>query len=444
MTYKQAIDYLYNSCPVFHFVGTDAYKPGLDNIRTLLTHLGNPHSQLRTVHIAGTNGKGSTSHLMAACLQAAGLRVGLYTSPHLIDFSERIRINGKSIEHQFVADFIEQHQSLLSALQPSFFETTTAMAFCYFAQQNVDIAIIETGLGGRLDATNVITPLISVITNIGLDHTDLLGNTLADIAREKAGIIKDHVPCVIGETTEQTKHIFIETAKTKGIYGTGLETTDCQLFFADQCGYLRRVRQSITPDCELKGSYQQQNMQTAFVALRLLNNIWPYCTHCSFKDAIQIGYQNVCQLTGLRGRWECKEINIDGKQLTFITDTGHNAHGLQYVMQQLRELSHTTTSSVLCIMGTMRDKDITSIINLLPSDFRYFFTQAHTPRALLADQLLQIFNTHKKGTAKAYPSVESALQAAINHSNNGDIIFIGGSNYIVGEYLKLEATNYNY
>ena len=272
MTYNEAIDYLYNARPPFHMVGASAYKPGLENTLRLMEHVGNPQEQLRTVHVAGTNGKGSTSHLIAASLQAAGLRVGLFTSPHLVKLTERIRINGMPIEEEEIAGFIGQNKDFLDEVQPSFFETMTALAFAYFVKRKVDVAVIEVGLGGRLDSTNVLTPVLSVITNIGLDHTEFLGNTLSKIAKEKAGIMKPHVPCVIGETHPQTMNVFLERARECDILGEGLETTDCRIWFADQCGYMRSRRLREVPECELKGIYQEQNQQTAYVALQVLRN----------------------------------------------------------------------------------------------------------------------------------------------------------------------------
>ncbi len=320
MTYSEAIQYLYDSAPAFHLVGAAAYKPGLDNTIALMEHLGNPHTKFRSIHVAGTNGKGSTSHLIAAVLQSAGYKVGLYTSPHLVDFRERIRINGQMIPKENVVQFVEDNRIFFDQVKPSFFETTMALAFDYFAQQQVDIAVVEVGLGGRLDSTNIITPLLSVITNIGFDHTEFLGNTLADIAREKAGIIKPDVPCVIGETDPKTAPVFIEAAKQNGIYGDGLETTDCRIWFADQCGYLRKRRLREAPACQLKGIYQEHNQQTAYVALQVLRNYTHFALHIT-PSAIANGYAHVCTLTGLRGRWE----TLCEKPLT-ICDTGHNSH----------------------------------------------------------------------------------------------------------------------
>ena len=351
MTYQEAVNYLYQSRPPFHLVGSTAYKPGLENTLRLMAHVGNPHEHLRAVHVAGTNGKGSTSHLIAAVLQAAGYKVGLFTSPHLISLTERIRINGQPIPEAEVADFIEQNRAFLDELQPSFFETMTALAFAYFVKEQVDIAVVEVGLGGRLDSTNVLTPLLSVITNIGFDHTEFLGNTLPKIAREKAGIIKPNIPAVIGETHPQTMNVFLDRARECGILGDGLETTDCRIWFADQCGYMRSRRLREAPDCELKGLYQEKNLQTAFVALQVLRNygITGLRDYGITKEAIREGFSHVCSLTGLRGRWE-----ILSMKPLIICDTGHNSHGLQYVAKQLKEL---TNPHIWIIFGMVNDKD---------------------------------------------------------------------------------------
>ena len=420
MNYDEAVTYLYSSRPPFHQVGAAAYKPGLDNTLRLMKHVGNPHEKLRAIHVAGTNGKGSTSHLIAAALQASGLRVGLFTSPHLVSLTERIRINGVPIPEAEVAAFITEHKAFLDELQPSFFETMTALGFWYFVQQKVDIAVVEVGLGGRLDSTNVLTPVLSVITNIGLDHTEFLGNTLQKIAREKAGIIKPGVPCVIGETHPLTMNVFLERAQECGILGDGLETTDCRIWFADQCGYLRKCRLREAPECELKGNYQEHNLQTAFVALRVLNI--PYA-------AIREGFAKVCTMTGLRGRWEV----LSERPLT-ICDTGHNSHGLQYVARQLKEL---TNPHVWIVFGQVNDKDTDVVMRLLPSGekYRYIFTTPNTKRARSAQEMLDLWG--KDGLAIDIP-VE-AIRYAQSHAKAEDAIFIGGSNYLVSDAIPLFA-----
>ena len=432
MSYEEAIQYLYNSVPAFHLVGADAYKPGFDNILALMAQLGNPHEQLRCIHVAGTNGKGSTSHLIAAVLQSAGYKVGLFTSPHLVDFRERIRINGQPIPEDEVTRFVEHlttnDQRLTTNDQtPSFFEATTALAFDYFAREKVDIAVIEVGLGGRLDSTNIITPLLSVITNIGFDHTEFLGHTLKDIAREKAGIIKPNVPCVIGETDSETMPVFIEAAQKNNILGEGLETTDCRIWFADQCGYLRKCRKRDIPECQLHGSYQDKNQQTAYVALQVLKNYCPFTFHLSLFN-LQEGFAHVCTLTGLRGRWE----TLSEHPLT-ICDTGHNSHGLKYVFDQLRKCQLSTIHCQLHIVfGMVSDKDIDEVIKLLPPDAHYYFTQAKTHRAIPSSELVAKF-----GKGESFSDVPSAVKQAQKKATDKDIIFIGGSNYVVGEALTL-------
>ena len=447
MTYAQTINYLYASQPAFHLVGASAYKPGLDNTYRLMAHLGNSHERLRAVHVAGTNGKGSTSHLIAAALQAQGYKVGLFTSPHLVDFRERIRISGEMIPEETVVQFVANHRSFLDELRPSFFETTMALAFWYFAQQQVDIAVVEVGLGGRLDSTNILTPLLSVITNIGIDHTEFLGDTLTQIAAEKAGIMKPHVPCVIGETHPETQEVFLARAGACEILGAGLETTDCRLWFADQCGYMRKRRLKEAPECQLQGVYQDKNQQTAFVSLQVLRNIFGIELS---KESIAKGFAEVCTLTGLRGRWEVLSQN----PLT-ICDTGHNGHGIRYVAEQLRTTLNNSTPSLHIILGMVNDKDIDTVLTLLPTEAVYYFTQPATSRALPAEELLRrwqqlhpiantqypIANTQYPITdtqypISAYPTVREALAAAQEAASADDIIFIGGSNYVVGEVLQ--------
>ena len=437
MTYQQTIDYLYASQPAFHLVGAAAYKPGLENTCRLMEHLDNPHKQLRSVHVAGTNGKGSTSHLIAAALQAQGYKVGLFTSPHLVDFRERIRINGQMIPEEVVVQFVEENQSFLDELRPSFFETTMALAFQYFAHQQVDIAVVEVGLGGRLDSTNILTPLLSVITNIGIDHTEFLGNTLAQIAEEKAGIIKSHIPCVIGETHPETQDVFLSHAGECGILGDGLETTECRIWFADQCGYMRKRRLKEVPKCQLHGIYQDKNQQTAFVALQVLRN---FCGVELKKESIADGFAQVCDLTGLRGRWEV----LSEYPLT-ICDTGHNGHGMRYVVEQLKRMNeggeeeHLSVGKRLhIIIGMVGDKDIDVVLNLLPERAVYYFTQPNTSRAFPASQLQQMWQVlhpnHQNHSR--FVTVKEALWAAQKEATTEDIIFIGGSNYVVGEVLK--------
>lgn len=422
MTYRETIAYLYNAMPAFHQVGGAAYKPGPDNILALLGELGNPHTRVRTIHIAGTNGKGSTSHLIAAALQAAGYRTGLYTSPHLVDFRERIRINGRMIPETEVTAWVEQQRTFLDRLQPSFFEMSFGMAMDYFAREQVDIAVIETGLGGRLDATNVISPLLSVITNIGMDHTEFLGNTLPQIAREKAGIIKPGTPCVIGESHPATMNVFLKRA----------QECDAPIYFADQHEYLRRTRMRYAPECELHGLYQEQNLQTAFVALRALT-----AHHKELKvphQAIAEGFAHVCTMTGLRGRWEV----LKDKPLV-ICDTGHNSHGISYVARQLKTL---TNPHIWIVFGMVNDKDTDVVMRLMPDDnqspitnhhYHYIFTRPNTHRARTAEEMLALWG--REG-AIAIEDPREAMRYALEHAAPEDAIFIGGSNYLVGQLLS--------
>ena len=407
MKYSEAIEYLYNARPPFHQVGASAYKPGLETTLRLMAHVGNPHLQLQAIHVAGTNGKGSTSHLIAAALQASGRKVGLFTSPHLVSLTERIRINGVPIPEEVVAAFVTEHKDFLDALQPSFFETMTALGFWYFVQQKVDVAVVEVGLGGRLDSTNVLTPVLSVITNIGLDHTEFLGNTLTQIAREKAGIIKPGVPVVIGESHPQTMNVFLSKAQECG----------SEIYFADQCEYLRRTRLKTAPECELKGNYQEHNLQTAFVALRELE---------IKNEEIRKGFEKVCTMTGLRGRWEVLQ-----EQPLVICDTGHNSHGIQYVARQLKDLQ---TNQVWLVFGMVNDKDTEVVMQLLPSGerYHYIFTRPNTSRARSAQEMLSLWG--KEGIAIEDP--QEALNYALDHAAPEDAIFIGGSNYLVGEALS--------
>ena len=435
MTYQQTLDYLYASQPAFHLVGSAAYKPGLDNTYRLMQHLGNPHEKLHVVHVAGTNGKGSTSHLIAAVLQAQGYKVGLFTSPHLVDFRERIRISGEMIPKETVVQFVADNRTFLDEVRPSFFETTMALAFWYFTQQQVDIAVVEVGLGGRLDSTNILTPLLSVITNIGIDHTDFLGDTLPKIAAEKAGIIKPNVPCVIGETHPETQDVFIVRASECGVLGDGLETTSCRIWFADQCGYMRKRRMKEASECQLKGIYQDKNQQTAFVALQVLRN---YCGVAISKNAIAEGFANVCTLTGLRGRWEI----LSGSPLT-ICDTGHNGHGIRYVAEQLNNLFAISSHRLRIVLGMVGDKDIDVVLRLLPTDAVYYFTQPATSRAIPAKDLrekwLSIHSQHSE--SQCFNSALTAFHTAQKEATNEDVIFIGGSNYVVGEILQEYSHN---
>ena len=429
MNYREAIEYLYNARPPFHEVGGAAYKPGLENTLRLMAHVGNPHERLKVIHVAGTNGKGSTAHLIAAALQASGRKVGLFTSPHLVSLTERIRINGVPIPEETVAAFVTEHKEFLDAVQPSFFETMTALGFWYFVQQKVDIAVVEVGLGGRLDSTNVLTPMLSVITNIGMDHTEFLGHTLTQIAKEKAGIIKPGVPVVIGESHPQTMNVFLSAAQACG----------SEIYFADQCEYLRRTRLKVAPACELKGNYQEHNLQTAFVALRaLIQKSYPKGTIVSkFKiqnSEIADGFAHVGRMTGLRGRWETlREAPL------VICDTGHNSHGIQYVARQLKEL---TNPQVWIVFGMVKDKDTEVVMRLLPSGerYHYIFTRPGTQRARSAQEMLELWKEsgiRSEGLGSAIEDPKEAIRYAMEHAAKEDAVFIGGSNYLVGEAINI-------
>lgn len=420
MTYKETVQYLFNSTPVFEHVGASAYKEGLFNTLALDNHLGHPHHQFKTIHIAGTNGKGSCSHTLAAILQSEGLKVGLYTSPHLVDFRERIRVNGEMISEKDVIEFVERERSFFEPLHPSFFELTTAMAFKYFAEQKVDIAVIEVGLGGRLDCTNIITPILSIITNISFDHTELLGNTLAKIAGEKAGIIKPNIPVIIGETTKETKTVFLKKA----------EEMDAPIFFAEE----EKEVLSSSPDIkggidyetrsykkihgELGGLYQEKNTNTILCAL----------THLKDEniESIKQGFSKVCELTGLTGRWQCLK-----KWPTVICDTGHNVGGWQYLSQQIKAQK---CKNLRIVFGMVDDKDLDTVMKMLPDNAIYYWTQASSKRAFPVEKVAE--KGQKYGLkGEKYSTVENAYHAALNEADKEDFIFVGGSSYIVADLL---------
>ena len=426
MNYQETIDYLFNVTPLFQNIGKDAYKEGLDNTIILDNHFNNPHKKFRTIHIAGTNGKGSCSHTIAAILQSAGYKTGLYTSPHLIDFSERIKVNGEPIEKEFVIDFVKQNKDFFEPLHPSFFELTTAMAFLYFAEKKVDVAVIEVGLGGRLDCTNIITPDLSIITNISFDHTQFLGNTLKDIAKEKAGIIKGKRPVIIGEYTPETKTVFEDKAKS----------TNSDIIFAEDNKLINGYKQTENglllyksdkiKDLygELNGLYQVKNTNTILNAVYKLIELGYNIDETNIKN----GFRNVCHLTGLMGRWQKLEENP-----TIICDTGHNIGGMKYIVEQLSRMKY---DKLHIIIGMVNDKDINGVISLLPKNAKYYFTQASVKRALPAEQVKKIANNHGlKG--EAYSSVEKALTIAKNNAKENDLIFIGGSTFIVADLIVL-------
>ncbi len=372
MNYEETLHYLYNSTPLFQHVGKDAYKEGLDNTHLLDAHFGHPHRKFRTIHVAGTNGKGSCSHTLAAILQSAGYKVGLYTSPHLVDFRERIRINGETVSEQFVVDFVAEHRHLFEPLHPSFFELTTAMAFHYFAQEQVDVAIIEVGLGGRLDCTNIIRPDLCVITNISFDHVMFLGDTLAKIASEKAGIIKAGIPAVIGETTPETRAVF--AARANEVNAPIVFAEDEQLLksasFSTNGKHLYQTADYADLEGELGGLCQEKNTNTLLSAIRQLEQAGYRFTEADVRQ----GFAHVCELTGLMGRWQKLSDSP-----TLVCDTGHNTGGIAYIVEQLK---HQTYRQLRIVIGMVNDKDVSGVLAMLPKDATYYFTKASVKRAL--------------------------------------------------------------
>lgn len=427
MTYDETVDYLFNCAPPFQQVGGAGYKEGLAGSIALDNHLGNPHRRYRTIHVAGTNGKGSTSHTLAAILQAAGYKVGLYTSPHLIDFRERIRVNGVPASKQFVINFVEREKAFFEPLSPSFFELTTAMAFTYFAQEEVDVAIIEVGLGGRLDCTNIITPDLCIITNISPDHTQFLGTTLTQIAGEKAGIIKPGIPVIIGEATEETRKVFTNKAQKEGAPITFAEDNSLilQAINTDQgIEYTTHKHEHYTG--ELRGSYQIKNTNTILAAVeQLVKKDYKINT-----DNIRTGLAKVCSLTGFMGRWQ-----TISKSPRTICDAGHNIGGIKYITEQLAREHYTTLRIVFGMVG---DKDINTVLSMMPHNAIYYFTQASIKRAMPADELRELAKSHNL-LGSSHPTVSAALATATADASPGDLIFVGGSCFVVADLLT--ATN---
>jgi len=425
MTYEETITYLYNSAPLFQHVGKDAYKEGLDTTLKLDEHFGHPHRRFKTIHVAGTNGKGSCSHTLAAILQSAGYKVGLYTSPHLVDFRERIRVNGEIIPRENVIRFVEQHRAFFEPLHPSFFELTTALAFGYFAEQQVDVAVIEVGLGGRLDCTNIIRPDLCVITNISFDHIQFLGDTLAKIASEKAGIIKPGIPVVIGETTPETKPVFMETALRQGA-PIHLAEEEQLLIRSEVNAQGKRIYQTqVYADLEgeLGGLCQEKNTNTLMSAIRVLQHIGYTINEVHVRE----GFANVCSLTGLMGRWQ----KIQDTPRTYC-DTGHNKAGIQYIVEQLR---HQSYRHLHIVIGMVNDKDISGVLALLPKEATYYFTKASVSRALDEHEVQRLAGeTGLQGNT--YPTVNEAYEAARAQAQADDFIFVGGSTFIVADLLN--------
>ena len=437
MNYQEVTEYLFTHTQNFEKQGMSGYKEGLDSMLALDEHFGHPHQNFRSIHIAGTNGKGSVSHTLAAQLQVCGYKVGLYTSPHLVDFKERIRVNGAPIPEDYVVHFVENEREFLETHKATFFEITTIMAFCYFREMDVDIAVVEVGLGGRLDSTNIITPILSVITNIALDHTQLLGSSLEQIAMEKAGIMKKGVPCIIGETTPETKAIFEMMAAEK----------ECTVVYAEEPVVIKSAAPLTNGETglhyttiygmefngELYGTCQVKNTNTTLYAMHMLMKMGYLC-ECEnpdniipIQEEIDMAFMNVTQLTGLMGRWQVIRENPK-----VICDTGHNVGAWQYLSSQL---SSIPCHELRIVFGMLEDKDVYTIMSILPKNASYFFTKANTKRAF-PETSLKVFAEQFGLKSACYPTVEEAYNAALHGAQSDDVIFIGGSNYVVADFLK--------
>lgn len=429
LNYTEAVNYLFTQLPVFEKTGGDAYKPGLGTATAMDHFFGNPHKKYKTIHIAGTNGKGSVSNFLASILQEAGYKTGLFTSPHIVDFKERIRVNGAKITETFVTDFVNQYAQKFSGLHPTFFELTTAMAFEYFRQQNVQIAVIETGMGGRLDSTNIIDPILSIITNIALDHCQFLGNTLKEIAAEKAGIIKHGVPVIIGESDSRTNSVFIDKAsqtaspiilasnKLQATMG-GESDNGTQVFNVFKCGepYHTGIK------CGQTGKYQEKNIVTAIAAIEQLQQQGLNIS----KQNIYDGFEHVNSNTGFYGRWQ----TLAQQPLT-VCDTGHNPAGLSYTVAQIEQQPCETLRMVI---GFVSDKDISGILKLLPKNAVYYFCNAQSKRAMPSAQLQSVAANYGLD-GKSYQTVKEAFETAKAEARPNDFIFLGGSNYVVAEAI---------
>jgi dihydrofolate synthase/folylpolyglutamate synthase len=433
MTYEESIQYLYDQLPMFTRIGAAAYKKDIHNTVALCAALNNPERSFKSIHIAGTNGKGSTSHMLAAILQEAGYKTGLYTSPHIRDFGERIRINGAMIDQDFVVNFVEKTKQLCTDIQPSFFELTVAMAFTYFAEQGVDIAVIETGLGGRLDSTNIITPVLSVITNIGFDHMQLLGSTLPEIAFEKAGIIKQGIPVVIGETLPETLPVFEEKAAEmkaplhlaeKRFAVTGSNIRD-QFLACVVHDLVNDTNQKFLLD--LNGLYQSRNICTVLTSVSILRKMG---FHIS-DEQLHIALQQVKKTTGLRGRWD-----IVSNHPTVIFDVAHNEDGIRQLLHQLS--IQYPSATVHFVLGFVQDKDVSKVLSLLPRDGKYYFTNAHIPRAM-SHQMLQEKAVEYHLNGKSYDQADEALEAAQSEAGWDDVVMVCGSFFVIAELTTMKS-----
>ncbi len=431
MNYSETLDYLFSQLPMYQRIGQAAYKADLNNTLALDDYFGHPHNSFRTIHVAGTNGKGSTSHSIAAVLQSAGYKTALYTSPHLKDFRERIRVDGNMIPEDAVVEFVAKHSRILEELKPSFFEMTVAMAFDYFRSQRVDVAVVEVGMGGRLDSTNIITPDLSVITNIGLDHTTFLGSTLAEIAGEKAGIIKSGVPVVVGQRNPETDGVFMkhaQAAETTLFFAEDIYNVSWAAYNIDrnQVFNINRDGESVLPNLEfdLKGYYQRKNILTILTAIDLLK----LKGYTISQEAVRKGLASVTKLTDLMGRWQ--EV---GYNPLMIADTGHNEHGVREVVAQL---ANTPYKKLHIVWGMVNDKDPVAVLGLLPKDAVYYFTRASIPRSL-DSEILKQHGENAGLNGKNYPDVATAIADAKKNSDVNDLIFIGGSTFVVADALNI-------
>jgi len=436
MNYQEVTKYLFEQTANYERQGNVGYKVGLGNMTAIDEHLGHPHQRFRSIHVAGTNGKGSVSHSLAAQLQLCGYKVGLYTSPHLVDFRERIRVNGEAVSEEYVVKFVEDNQEFLKSLSPSFFEITTAMAFEYFAKQDIDIAVVEVGLGGRLDSTNIITPFLSIITNVSLDHMQLLGDTVEEIAREKAGIMKKGVPCIIGESTPETRAVFDAVAKETGtsiIYAGDNDIIESATPLKNGKGIHYRTIHGMEFDGELCGNFQKKNTNTILYALFELMNLGYLCD-CQVPENISKiqmemtnAFMNVSKLTGLHGRWQTVR-----ESPTVVCDIGHNIGAWGYLSQQL---SHVECHNMHIVFGILKDKDIYNILQLLPKNAKYYWTNASSKRAF-PETSLKIFGEQYGLHGDCYPHAKEAYEAALADAQPDDFIFVGGSSYVVADFLK--------
>ncbi len=422
MNYQQTLEYLYNRLPTFQKIGADAYKPGLERVLKLLNKLDNPHHKYKIIHVGGTNGKGSTSNMLASILQSAGYKVGLYTSPHLVDFGERIRVNGQMIKESYVVDFVQQNQSLIEEVDPSFFETTMSMAFRYFADCKVDVAVVEVGLGGRLDSTNVVSPELAIITNIGYDHTQFLGDTLSKIAKEKAGIIKENIPVVIGERNNETDSIFLTESQKRN--ASIIFAQDFDFNFKEENNLFSFSLNSTDIKPELQSDYQKRNIQTVLASVHLLKEKGFSISENSIKN----GLENVTENTHFQGRWQVIQQNPK-----IIVDTAHNSLGMKLVQ---KEIEKEDFANLYIIIGMVDDKDVDKVLELVPKKAIYCFTTPNTKRAISANKLAEIAQK-KDLIGKSYPKPKDALSFVFSKIKSDDLLLIIGSNYLVGEILPL-------